>query len=84
MHVRSYRNSAICAEFVLSRLNCGLPHLQAFVGVSAICAICAVPLLRKEQPKPGHGLFDSEKPQEVELAQEAQRREKLNIGGRIN
>jgi hypothetical protein len=29
--------------------------------------------------KPGHGLFDSEKPQDIELAQEQQRKEKLGM-----
>ncbi|CAM9793240.1 unnamed protein product, partial [Choristocarpus tenellus] len=50
---------------------------KVFVGTSAICVLCAIPLMRKERPKPGHGLFDSEKPQEVELAQEAARKQAM-------
>ncbi|CAN0055517.1 unnamed protein product, partial [Laminaria digitata] len=55
---------------------------QVLLGVSTICAICAIPVLSKNRAKPGHGIFDSEKPQEVELAQEEARRKKLNIGDR--
>lgn len=57
---------------------------QVFLGVGTICAVCAVPVLGKNRPKPGHGLFDSEKPQEVELAQEEARRKKLNLGDRAS
>eukprot|EP00904_Undaria_pinnatifida_P000979 jgi/Undpi1/10882/HiC_scaffold_3.g01408.m1 len=55
---------------------------KVLLGVTTICAICAIPVLSKNRAKPGHGLFDSEKPQEVELAQEEARRKKLNIGDR--
>ncbi|CAN0038835.1 unnamed protein product [Pylaiella littoralis] len=56
---------------------------KVLLGVTTICAVCAIPVLRPNRPKPGHGLFDSEKPQEVELAQEEARRKKLNLGDRI-
>ncbi|CAM9414264.1 unnamed protein product [Scytosiphon promiscuus] len=55
---------------------------KVLIGVTTICAVCAIPVFRPNRPKPGHGLFDSEKPQEVELAQEEARRQKLNIGDR--
>ena len=60
----------------------GCVSRQVLLGVTTICAICAIPVLSKNRAKPGHGLFDSEKPQEVELAQEEARRKKLNIGDR--
>ncbi|CAN0178834.1 unnamed protein product [Ectocarpus sp. 4 AP-2014] len=69
----------------LYRALVGLPlteQQKVFVGVTTICAICAIPVLRPNRPKPGHGLFDSEKPQAVELAQEEARRKKLNVGNR--
>lgn len=62
---------------------CWLPlPRQVLLGVTTICAICSIPVLSKNRAKPGHGIFDSEKPQEVALAQEEARRKKLNIGDR--
>lgn len=55
---------------------------QVFVGVITVCAVSAYPVFRKGRPKPGHGLFDCEKPQAIELAQEEARRKKLNLGDR--
>lgn len=51
------------------------------MGVALVCTVAAVPMLVERPTKPGHGLFDSEKPQEVELAQEARRREELGVVG---
>lgn len=72
-HRHHWPSSSFCSNY-----RC----CQVLLGVTTICAICAIPVLRPNRPKPGHGLFDSEKPQAVELAQEEARRKKLNIGDR--
>ncbi|KAG5190800.1 hypothetical protein JKP88DRAFT_231909 [Tribonema minus] len=51
---------------------------QALVGTAIVCAICAIPMINRKT-KPGHGLFDSEKPQEIEQAQDAQRKATLGV-----
>ncbi|KAL4147455.1 hypothetical protein PRNP1_011211 [Phytophthora ramorum] len=51
---------------------------KVFVGTSICLAICAYPVIRKQQ-KAGHDLFSSERPQAI-VDQEVQaRREKLKI-----
>ncbi|CAN0228460.1 unnamed protein product [Discosporangium mesarthrocarpum] len=64
---------------VVQRLLNQLPLGQngkVFVGTAVICSICAIPLMG-ERPKPGHGIFDSQRPQEIEMAQEEERKKLL-------
>ncbi|CAH0480111.1 unnamed protein product [Peronospora belbahrii] len=51
---------------------------KVFVGTSICLAICAYPVLRKQQ-KAGHDLFSSERPQEIMDQEIKARREKLDI-----
>ncbi|KAG7395440.1 hypothetical protein PHYBOEH_003731 [Phytophthora boehmeriae] len=51
---------------------------KVFVGTSLCLAICAYPVIRKQQ-KAGHDLFSSERPQDIVDSETKARREKLNI-----
>ncbi|KAF4038683.1 hypothetical protein GN244_ATG09211 [Phytophthora infestans] len=51
---------------------------KVFVGTSLCLAICAYPVIRKQQ-KAGHDFFSSERPQDIVDQEVKARREKLNI-----
>ncbi|KAI9916143.1 hypothetical protein PsorP6_016955 [Peronosclerospora sorghi] len=51
---------------------------KVFVGTSLCLALCAYPVLRKQQ-KAGHDLFSSERPQDIVDQEVKARRDKLNI-----
>jgi hypothetical protein len=43
-----------------------------------IGGLCAIPMVNRKT-KPGHGMFDSERPQDISQAQERERKENLGM-----
>ena len=52
--------------------------LQVLVGFLFFAGICAIPYMGKKT-KPGHGLLDSEKPQDIQVEQDKQHKARVNV-----
>jgi hypothetical protein len=58
--------------------HCMPPLSQVVAGVVFIGGLCAIPMVNRKT-KPGHGMFDSERPQDISQAQERERKENLGM-----